>query len=145
MLTRVLLAPSGAVLDLGRSVRTASTAQRRALAARDRGCVIPGCTAPPSICEAHHVTWYRHGGSTDIANLALLCPRHHTAVHAGIWTLQMINGVPWARPPTWIDPHRRLLRNTAHQAADHARRLGQQLRLALDHDDGDGSNWRKSA
>jgi len=42
VLSRVLLAPDGAVLNLGRSVRTASPAQRKALAARDRGCVIPG-------------------------------------------------------------------------------------------------------
>ena len=135
ILTRVLLAPSGAVLDLGRSVRTASPAQRRALAARDGGCVIPGCTAPPGICEAHHVSWFRHGGGTDITNLALVCPRHHSSVHAGgTWTLRMIDGLPWARPPTWIDPQRRLLRNTAHQAAEQARRLGHQLRLNLDHD-----------
>jgi hypothetical protein len=82
-LTRVLLAPDGGVLNLGRSVRTASPAQRKALSARDQGCVIPGCTATPSMCEAHHVTWFRHGGATDIANLALVCGHHHTAVHSG--------------------------------------------------------------
>ena len=61
VLTRVLLAPDGGVLNLGRGVRVASLAQRRALAARDRGCVIPGCTATPGMCDAHHVTWYRNG------------------------------------------------------------------------------------
>jgi len=45
----------------------------------------------------------------------------------------MQNGVPWIRPPTWIDPQRRPLRNIAHHAADQARQLGQQLRLNLDH------------
>jgi hypothetical protein len=135
VLTRVLLAPDGGVLNLRRSVRTASLAQRKALAARDRGCVIPGCTATPAMCEAHHVVWYRHGGATDIANLALLCGHHHTAVHsAGLWEITMRDGVPWVRPPTWIDPQRRPLRNIAHHAADQARRLGQQLRLRLDHE-----------
>jgi hypothetical protein len=135
ILSRVLLAPDGAVLNLGRSVRTASLAQRKALAARDRGCVIPGCTATPGMCEAHHVVWFRHGGSTDIGNLALLCGHHHTAVHSGLWEITMRDGVPWVRPPTWIDRHRQPIRNLAHHAADQARRLGHQLRLHLDRND----------
>jgi hypothetical protein len=45
---------------------------------RDRSCVIPGCTATPAMCEAHHVTWCRHGGATDLANLALLRLSHES-------------------------------------------------------------------
>ena len=33
-------------LAVGRSARTATPAQRRALAARDQGCIIPGCGSP---------------------------------------------------------------------------------------------------
>jgi hypothetical protein len=120
------------VLDLGRTVRTVTRAQRRALIARDLGCVVPGCAAPPQACQAHHVTYWRHGGATDLANLALVCHRHHTEIHLGTWQLRMCQGTPWAIPPPWIDPDRRPLRNTAHHAADDARRLGQQLRLDLD-------------
>ncbi len=119
-------------MSLGRATRTVSRAQRLALIARDHGCAIPGCTAPPPACEAHHVHHWSDGGVTDLANLALLCGRHHTTVHAGIWTLQMRDGIPWAVPPPWIDPQRRPLRNTLHAAADQARRLGSQLRLDLD-------------
>jgi hypothetical protein len=43
----------------------------------------------------------------------------------------MRNGVAWARPPQWIDPFQRLIRNTLHERADHARELGTQLRLAI--------------
>lgn len=69
-------------LDLGRSVRTASIGQRRAVAVRDRGCVYPGCDRPPDHCEVHHIRhWTKHGGPTDIANLCLLCRRHHTLTH----------------------------------------------------------------
>lgn len=133
ILQTALLAPGGAVLNLGRAVRTATGAQRRALIARDRGCIIAGCGAPPTACEAHHIRWWRHGGGTNIDNLALVCSVHHTAVHAGVWTLEMRDGVPWALPPPWIDPQRRPLRNATHHATDAARRLGQQLRLTLDH------------
>jgi hypothetical protein len=131
-LRAVILDPHGAVLHLGRSHRTASKAQRIALAARDRGCVIPGCPAPAGICDAHHVTYWSHGGSTDIDHLALLCPRHHTDLHHGVWALEMRYGIPWARPPGWVHPDRPLLRNTIHHTHDPARRLGHQLRLDLD-------------
>lgn len=129
VLQSVVLDRSGAVLTLGRQVRTASAAQRRALAARDRGCVIPGCRMPVERTDAHHIRWWSHGGGTDLENLALLCGRHHDDVHAGIWTLQMIDGVCWAIPPGWMIAHRPLLRNTVHHAGDTARRIAVQLTL----------------
>ena len=100
VLQRALLAPSGALLNFGRDVRTITPAQRRALVARDRGCVIPGCTARAHQCEGHHVVWWRHGGDTSIANLALLCSRHHTEIHTGMWILTMRDGVPGPGPRT---------------------------------------------
>jgi hypothetical protein len=39
------------VLDWGRARRTATGAQRRALALRDRGCTFPGCDRPPDWAE----------------------------------------------------------------------------------------------
>ena len=46
----------------GRTTRTATTAQRKALAARDGGCIIPGCRIPAENCQAHHVTDWARGG-----------------------------------------------------------------------------------
>ena len=112
---RVLLDQHGAVLHLGRAHRLATPTQKAALYARDIGCVIPGCTTPGDLCEIHHVTAWADGGATDIDNLVLVCPRHHIDVTAGTWQLQMINGVPWARPPAWAHPTRPLLRNATHQ------------------------------
>lgn len=134
ILTPVARSENGAVLHLGRSTRLASPAQRRALAIRDAGCSIPGCPAPASGCEAHHVRWWRHDGETNITNLALVCHRHHTAVHARIWTLVMRDGVPWAIPPRWVDPLRRPLRNRTHEATSEARQRCHRMRLDLDDD-----------
>jgi hypothetical protein len=131
LLQAVLLAGNGAVLDLGRDVRLASRAQRRALVARDRGCVIPGCTAPASQCDAHHVVFFSDGGRSDIGNFVLACGRHHTEIHQGTWVVVMIDGMPWARPPAWMDSQRRLIRNTYHDAGAQARDVGTQLRLSL--------------
>jgi hypothetical protein len=99
-------------LFLGHSARTASPAQRRFLIARDGGCVIPACHTPGAWCDAHHVRWWSDGGATDVDNMAMVCPRHHTDIHSGTWSLTMINGEPWARPPRWLDPDQRLARNT---------------------------------
>ncbi len=74
-LSAVLLAPSGAVLDLGRTVRCATPAQRRALLARDGGCVIPGCDVPSAQLEAHHVTAWAAGGLTDVDQMVLASVR----------------------------------------------------------------------
>ena len=70
----------GQPLWLGRTCRTASVAQRVALAIRDRGCVI--CGAANSYCQAHHVLHWSDGGPTDIDNLCLLCSDcHHKLIH----------------------------------------------------------------
>ena len=71
----------GNPLYLGRRRRTVSRGQMRALRVRDRDrCVFPGCTNTRHL-QAHHVRWWRHGGPTDLDNLALLCTFHHTLVH----------------------------------------------------------------
>ena len=33
------------------------------------------------LCEAHHVRWLSRGGSDSLANLVLICPNHHRAIH----------------------------------------------------------------
>jgi Domain of unknown function (DUF222)/HNH endonuclease len=75
-------------LEVGRTTRTVSPAQRNALIVRDGGCAFPGCQRPQGWCEAHHLRHWAHGGPTDLANLALLCWAHHRAVHEGGWRLR---------------------------------------------------------
>ena len=110
-LQRVLHTPDGAVLAMGRTVRLATPPQKDALIARDVGCVIPGCAVPGEHCQVHHVTPWAAGGPTDTDNMCLLCSRHHTEVGQRTWDIEMINGVPWVRPPSWVDRTRPLLRN----------------------------------
>lgn len=86
--SRVLMGPGSIPLDLGRSVRLFSGHQRRALAARDRGCRFPGCPRPPRHTDAHHVLPWLHGGATDLRNGLLLCRYHHRLVHEGGWQVR---------------------------------------------------------
>ncbi len=87
-------------LDLKRSVRFATPAQRRVLAVRDRGCRFPGCDAPPSWCDAHHIIYWEHDGDTDLSNLVLLCRHHHGVTHRNGWTLTADpdGGFTWTTP-----------------------------------------------
>ncbi len=84
---RVVMSSTSEVLDLGRSTRVVSAAQRRALVVRDRGCRFPGCDRPPNWCDAHHLRHWAQGGPTDLGNLVLLCRRHHVLCHEGGWHL----------------------------------------------------------
>jgi hypothetical protein len=74
-------------LDVGRATWVVSPAQRAALAARDHGCVFPGCDRPLAWCDAHHLWHWIDGGPTELWNLALVCRAHHRAVHEGGWHL----------------------------------------------------------
>ena len=58
-------------LDLGRSRRAASPAQRIALVARDKNCV--GCGATANWCQSHHIIPWAVQGNTDIDDMCLLC------------------------------------------------------------------------
>jgi hypothetical protein len=109
----VVLNDTGGVMAYGRDRRLASPGQRRALAARDGGCVRPGCTIPADWCEVHHLIPWQHGGRTDLDELALVCPHDHDELDRGA-TLTMINGTPhWTEPPH-LDPQQTPRRNTAH-------------------------------
>ena len=45
---------AGGPLRMARTLRYANRHQRRALLARDGGCIFPGCDRPPSWRDAHH-------------------------------------------------------------------------------------------
>jgi Domain of unknown function (DUF222)/HNH endonuclease len=70
---------AGRLVEIGARTRTIPPALRRALHARDRGCRFPGCGV--SHGQGHHLRHWAHGGPTTLSNLALLCRRHHRAVH----------------------------------------------------------------
>lgn len=112
--TSVVLTATGGVLDYGRTRRLASPGQRRALAARDRGCCFPGCDRPSAWTEVHHICPWLDGGETNLDNLCLLCAHHHRSFEAAGWTVTLTDGVPQWTPPAWLDPYRRPRRNTAH-------------------------------
>ncbi|HAP91003.1 MAG TPA: hypothetical protein DCR15_15340, partial [Arthrobacter bacterium] len=59
--------------EISRATRSVPPSTRRALAARDHGCVAEGCGRPPQWTDAHHVRHWADGGETTMPNLVLLC------------------------------------------------------------------------
>lgn len=91
---------NGETLAVGRALRTANRAQRRALRAMYSSCAHPHCTVSFDHCRIHHVTFWVDGGRSDLDNLIPLCERHHHLVHEGRWKLAMSPGrvCTWKRP-----------------------------------------------
>ncbi|BBX17681.1 hypothetical protein MDUV_25410 [Mycolicibacterium duvalii] len=93
---------TGSALDLFRTRRTASPAQRIMLIARDGGCTKPGCTIGAYGCQVHHAAGdWAHGGNTNIDELALACgPDNRSVDTDNGWTTRITGGdVEWIPPP----------------------------------------------
>jgi hypothetical protein len=97
-LSRLVLDGRGEVVALHSLNDSITRAQRRAVAARDRCCVVRGCNRPPAFTDVHHLIHLEHGGTTTVDNLVLLCRRHHVAWHRG--------HLDWGDLHTpWLDQH----------------------------------------
>ena len=107
--------------------RTASTKQVRALKHIQGGaCAFPGCSHRRFL-HAHHVKHWSQGGKTTLANLVLVCSKHHRALHEGGYTLtragdELVFRNPQGRVleaapiPDPVAPHERALGHIATPA-----------------------------
>jgi hypothetical protein len=85
--TRIVFDSESMVIDVGRAKRTISGPQRKALNARDKHCVWPGCERPVTYTSGHHLKHWFFGGGGELENLTLLCYRHHWNAHEGGWQI----------------------------------------------------------
>ena len=102
-----VLFDEGRIVGITVTDRVFTVHQRRAIIARDRECLIPGCHVPASWCEIHHVTEHARGGPTHTDNGVPLCWWHHRSLDTSGWEIRMNLGVPEIRGPRWWDPHGR--------------------------------------
>ncbi|MDH6236689.1 HNH endonuclease signature motif containing protein [Cryobacterium sp. CG_9.6] len=113
---QVIIGDNGHILHLGGKERFFSPAQRRSIASRDGGCVIPGCQIPPAWCEVHHVIPWKLDGPTNIENGVLLCWFHHATIDTAGWEITMVQGRPHVRGPVLFDPTRTWRPARSHRA-----------------------------
>lgn len=76
-------------IDLGRTSRLASRAQRRVLRGLYPTCGILGCQTRFDCCRIHHVVEWDSGGTTNLVNLLPVCPHHHSLLHKDQWLLEL--------------------------------------------------------
>jgi Domain of unknown function (DUF222)/HNH endonuclease len=89
---------AGDAIGVGRLTREPAAWMVRQIRHRDRECRFPGCGAR-AFTEAHHISFWRHGGRTDLDNLVLICSFHHKLVHELGWRLTREGrSVRWFRP-----------------------------------------------
>ncbi|MHA7304139.1 HNH endonuclease signature motif containing protein [Arthrobacter sp. TMN-49] len=112
--THLYLGEGQNILNVGRTQRLFTSAQRKILFARDLGCSFPDCTIPAHWTEAHHIIPWQNGGETNIDNAALLCSYHHALLHRSAWTVTLKNGTPYFTAPYLIDPSQTPRRNNFH-------------------------------
>ncbi|MGK3950075.1 DUF222 domain-containing protein [Microbacterium sp. K2] len=103
---RVLM-DEGRIIGITTTDRVFTVHQRRAIIARDKECLIPGCHVPASWCEIHHVTEHARGGPTHTDNGVPLCWWHHRSLGTSGWEIRMNDGLPQVRGPAWWDPEQR--------------------------------------
>lgn len=92
----------GRALNLGRAQRLHNARQREVIAARDGGCVVPGCDRPPSWTEVHHIVPWIEGGETSVDDAVLLCRHHHLLMHNNGWRIRRSGGEYWLHPPAGV-------------------------------------------
>ena len=80
-LVPVVLDGASRPLDLGRTKRLHTDAQRKALATLYDTCGIDGCERPFSWTEIHHIDPWGDGGPTDLDNALPVCGHHHRRAH----------------------------------------------------------------
>jgi hypothetical protein len=98
--TRVVMRHEGdgRIVEVGARTRAIPPALRRALHHRDRGCRFPGCGVASG--QGHHIRHWAQGGPTTLSNLAMLCRRHHRAVHEeGYQVDRLVDGALRFRRP----------------------------------------------
>jgi hypothetical protein len=76
-----VLGGASQMLDLGRTARFFTEAQRTALATRYDECAAQGCDRPYAWCELHHENPWQRDGRTDLDQAVPLCGHHHRRMH----------------------------------------------------------------
>lgn len=102
-----VLFDEGRIVGITTTDRVFTVHQRRAIVARDKECLIPGCHVPATWCEIHHVTEHARGGPTHTDNGVPLCWWHHRSLGQSGWEIRMNDGLPQIRGPAWWDREQR--------------------------------------
>ena len=103
----VLMGPGNTVFESTITMRLFNRRQRRAMAARDGGCMFPGCDRPVSWTEAHHINPWKSAKKTEAVDGILLCRHHYMLLHNNGWRIFRRETDYYLVPPVSADPDQR--------------------------------------
>lgn len=109
-----LFHPQHGPVNLYRGERLANQKQRDLARMTTPVCPVPDCRHGADSCEIHHVTAWRNGGETNLANLAPLC-RYHNRVNDDDpkrkkrGRVEIVSG-----EPVWVSPRGYAVKNPYH-------------------------------
>lgn len=106
--------PHEGAVNLYRGERLANAKQRILARAVSPVCLVPGCRHGAENCDVHHIEAWKHGGETNMNNLAVLC-RYHNHTNdddPGVAKRGRIEFV--AGRPVWVSPRRYAVANPYH-------------------------------
>ena len=110
-----LFHPEEGAVNLYQGQRRANNKQRILAKATSPVCLVPDCRHAADHCEVHHIIAWKHGGETNMKNLAMLCPYHNRTndddAHINKrGRVRFIGGMP-----VWVSPRGYAVPNPYHQ------------------------------
>jgi hypothetical protein len=129
-ISALILGRGGLPLYLGRTVRFATPAQRKALLAVYDTCCVHGCEIPAHLSEIHHLDGgWKLGTPTDIKRLAMLCGWHNRWVETNPDRINQTRDTQGRTvlkilPPWHVDSTTRTSHRTRHTADEGDRQPG---------------------
>lgn len=101
---RLIVTRDGATVGIGRSSRDVAASLRDAVLSLHDTCTAPGCTRPSLTADVDHARPWAEGGTTDVGNLAPLCPHHNRGAGRRAWQVdQRPDGTRvWHHPATGL-------------------------------------------
>lgn len=116
-----LFHPQHGAVNLYRTQRFANQKQRDLARATMPICPVPGCRHGADACEIHHVKAWKHGGETNVGNLAPVC-RYHNRTNDDDPHITRRGRIEMTRgAPVWVSPRGYQARNAhAEYGAMHA-------------------------
>ena len=109
-----LFHPQVGPVNLYRTQRLANQKQRDLVRAASTVCASPDCRHAADNCEIHHLTAWKHGGPTNLANLAPVCRYHNRINDDAPGSVRRGRVINIRGRPTWVSPRGYPVPNTTH-------------------------------
>ncbi|MCP1386970.1 HNH endonuclease [Corynebacterium sp. TA-R-1] len=113
-LEAALFHPQEGPVNLYRTERFANQKQRDLARATTPICPVPGCRHAADNCEIHHIQAWKHGGETNLENLAPLCSYHNGTNDDDPETTRRGRITTVDGQPVWQSPRGYLVPNSLH-------------------------------